>query len=70
MAASALPSRRPKTGWNGEVTRVFSGVLNAKCRSKSRIGSLTPAFSGAQRTAEWLRNPYMLPGPKEGGMAT
>ena len=64
MAASPLPSRGPKRGQNCYVTPLFSGVPNAKHGEKFRSGCLTPAFSGAQKRAELLRNPSILGGPQ------
>ena len=40
----------------------FSGVPNAKRGEKIRSGYLSPAFSGAQNTAESLRSPCILRG--------
>ena len=34
------------------------------------MGYITPAFSGAQERAEWLRNPCILGGPPEKGTKT
>ena len=39
------------------------GVPNAKRGEKFRSGYLTPAFSGAQKRAEVLRNPCILEVP-------
>ena len=64
MAASALPSRGPKRGRNCYVTLAFSGVPKAKRGENIKIGCLTPAFSGAQKRAELLRNPCILRGPQ------
>ena len=69
VATSAMPSRGPKRGQNCYVIPACSGILNAKRREKMRSGYLTPAFSGAQKKAELLRNPCILgdPQPKARG---
>ena len=60
---AALPlSRGPKRGRNCYVSPALSGVPNAKRGEKIRSGCLTPAFSGAQKRAELLRNPCILRG--------
>ena len=64
LADSPLPSTGSKREWNCYATATFSGVPNAKRRHKIRIGSLTPAFSGAQKWAELLRNPCFIGGPQ------
>ena len=53
-----------KRGQNCYITPAFSGVPNAKCGEKIKSGCLTPAFSGAQKRAELLRNPCILGGPQ------
>ena len=52
-----MPSRGSKRGRNRYVTRAFSGVPTAKRGEKIRIGHLTRACSGAQKTAELPQNP-------------
>ena len=64
MAAPPLPSLGPKRGRNCYVTSTFSGIPNAKRGEKIRSGYLTPAFSGAQKRAEVLRNPCILGDPQ------
>ena len=66
MATSPLPSRGPKRGLNCYATPAFLGVPNAKRGDKIRSSYLTPAFSGGQKRAEMLRNPYILEGPQRG----
>ena len=63
MATSPLPSWGPKRGRNCYVTPAFLGLPNAKLGEKIRSGYPTLAFSGAQKRAELLHNPYMLGGP-------
>ena len=63
MATSPLPPWGPKRGRNCYVTPAFLGLPNAKLGEKIRSGYPTLAFSGAQKRAELLRNPYMLQGP-------
>ena len=63
VATSLLPSQGPRRGGTCYVTLAFSGVLNAKRRGKYRSGYLTPAFSGAHKRAEMLRNPCILEVP-------
>ena len=53
VAASPPPSRRPKRGWNCDITPAFSGIPNK-----------------GERNQKWLPHPYLLGGPKEGGIAT
>ena len=64
VATSPLPSQGFKRRRNCYVTRAFSGIPNAKLGEKIRSGSLTPAFSGAQKKAELLRNPCILGDPQ------
>ena len=64
MTTSPLPFRGPKRGQNCYVTPTFSGIPNAKRGDKIRSGYLTPAFSGAQKRAELLRNPCVLGDPQ------
>ena len=64
MATSPLPSLGPKRGRNCYVTPAFSGIPNAKLEDKTTSGYLTLAFSGAQKKAELLRNPYILGDPQ------
>ena len=64
MATSTLPSRGPKRGRNSYVIPAFSGVPNVKRGEKIRSGYLNPAFSGAQKRAKFLRNPYILRAPQ------
>ena len=67
--------RGPKRGRNCYVTPAFSGVPNAKRGeqnqkwsptkgNKIRSGSLTPAFSRAQKRAVMLRHPCILGDPQ------
>ena len=65
LPASPLPCRGPKRGWNFYVTPTFLRV--PRRRDKIRIGSLTPAFSGARKRVEWLRNPCVLEGAQKKG---
>ena len=65
VAASPMPSQRPKRGRKCYVTLAFSGVPNKG--DKIRSGCLTLAFSGAQKRAELLRNPYVPGGPQQRG---
>ena len=67
VAASSLPSRGPTSGRNCYATPAFSRVPNAKRGDKIRSGYLTPAFSGAHKWAELLRNPCILKGPQSKG---
>ena len=67
MAASPLPSWGPKRGRNCDVIPAFSGVPNAKRGDNIRSGCLTFAFSRGQHWAEWLRNTYVLGGPRKKG---
>ena len=60
VAASPLPSREPKRGWNCYATPVFSGIRN-KGNEITR-GYLTPAFSRAKKRVELLCNPCILRG--------
>ena len=64
MATSPLPSRGPKRGRNYHITLAFSGVPNAKLAVKMRKGSLSPAFSGAQKKAALLYNHCILRVPQ------
>ena len=64
VAASPLPSRGPTSGRNCYITLAFSGV--PKQRDKIKSGYLTPAFSGAHKWAELLRNPSFSGVPKQG----
>ena len=64
VAASPLPSHGPKRGRNCDVIPALSGVPNANRGEKIRRGCLTPAFSRAQKRAEWLRHPWILGGPQ------
>ena len=66
MATSPLASRWPRIGRNCYVTHAFPGVLNAKRGEYIASGYLTAAFSGHQKRAELLRNPYILWGPTMG----
>ena len=52
LAASAMPSRGPKSGWKCYVTPAFSGVPNK-----------------GEQNQNWLPQPCLLAGPKEGGSA-
>ena len=67
MAASPLPCRGAKRGWDCYATPAFPGVPNAKRGDKIRSGCLTPAFSQSQKTAELLHNPCILGGGGRGG---
>ena len=62
LAASSLPSQGPKRGRNCYVTPAFSGIPNAKRGDKFKCGCLNPAFSGAQKRAELVRNTCILQG--------
>ena len=62
--ATSFPSSGPRRGRNSYVTLALSGVPNAKRGEKIRIGYLTLAFSGVQKKAELLSNPYLLGGPQ------
>ena len=64
VATSHVRSWGPRTGRMWYVTPAFSGPPNAKRGEKIRVGYRTPAFSGAKRRAEVLRNPCILGGPK------
>ena len=64
MATSPLPSLGPKRGQNCYVSPAFLGVPNAKRGDKIRSEYLTPAFSGAEKRAEVLRDPCMLGDPQ------
>ena len=68
VATSPLPSRGHKRGRNCYVTPAFSGVPIAKRGDKIQTGCLTPAFLGAQKGAELLRNTCILgvPNAKRG----
>ena len=68
MATSPLPSQGPTRRRNCYAPRAFSWLSHAKKREKIRSGYLTPAFSGAYKTAQLLRNPCILrvPNPKNG----
>ena len=55
QATSPLPSQGPTNGWNCYVIPAFSEV--PRTEDKIRIGYLTPAFLGAHKWAELLRNP-------------
>ena len=59
-----MPSQEPKRGQKCYVTPACSGIPNAKRREKMRSGYLTPAFSGALKMAELLRNPRILGHPQ------
>ena len=63
VVASPLPSLGPTSGRQCYTTRTFSEV--PKQGNKIRHGCLTPAFSGAHKWAEVLRNPYILRGPQK-----
>ena len=63
-APQSLLSRGPTRGWNRYVTPAFSGVPSKG--DKIRSGCLTPAFSGAHKSAELLCNPCILGGPSKG----
>ena len=54
VAASPMPSLRPKRGQISYITIVFSGVPNKG--DKMRSGCLTPAFSWAHKRADFLPN--------------
>ena len=64
VATSLLPSRGPKRGRKCYVTPAFLAVPNTKRGEKLISGCLTPAFSGAQKRVEVLRNPCILGGPQ------
>ena len=64
MATSPWPSRGRKKGHNDYVTPAFWEIPNAKRGEKIIRAYLTPAFSGAQKRAELLRNPCILGGPE------
>ena len=64
MATSPVHSRGPKRGHNCYIIPAFSRIPNAKRGEKMRSGYLTPAFSGAQKRAELLRNPCILGYPQ------
>ena len=68
MAVSPLPSWGPKRGRNHYATPAFSGVPNAKHGEEIRTSCLTPAFSGAQKWAEFYITPAFLgvPNAKRG----
>ena len=68
VAASPLPSRRPKEGRNAMPPLHSRGSPTKG--SKIRSGCLTPAFSGAQKRAEMLRHPYMFGCPQSQGRGT
>ena len=48
----------PKKGRKWYVTPAISGVPNTKRGDTIRSGYVTPAFSGAQKRAAWLQNPF------------
>ena len=54
----------PKEGGNATSSLHSAGSPTPSIRSKIRSGYVTLAFSGAQRRAEMLRNPYVLGGPQ------
>ena len=64
MPTSPLPSPERRRGRKCYVTSAFPGVPGEKRREKIKSGYLTPAFSGAQKRAEVLRNPCILGGPQ------
>ena len=64
MTTPPLPLRGPKSRRNCYVAPAFSGIPNAKRGDKIRSGYLTPAFSGAQKRAELVRNPCILGDPQ------
>ena len=64
VATSPLPSQGPKGGRNCYVTPAFSWVPNTKPGDQFKSGYPNPAFLGAQKRAELLRNPYILGGPQ------
>ena len=49
----------------GYIAPAFSGVPSKG--DKIRSGNITPAFLGAHKWAELLRNPCVLAGPKKSG---
>ena len=65
MASSAMPSQRLSRGPKCYITRAFSRVPNTTCREKITIGYLTLVFSGAQKRAQLLCNPYILGGHQQ-----
>ena len=65
VATSPLPSRRPRRGWLCYVTPAFYGV--PRIGDKIKSGHITPAFSGAHKWAEYLRNPCVLRGSQKRG---
>ena len=62
-ATSPRLSLRPIRGQNWYATPAFSWVPNTKHADKIRNGYLNPAFSGAEKRAELLRNPHILGRP-------
>ena len=60
-----MSSQGPIRGPNCYVTLAFSGFPHIKNGNKIRSGYLTPAFSGAQKRAQLLRNPCILGGPQQ-----
>ena len=64
VTTSPLHSRGPKRGRNCYVNPAFSGIPKTGYKFKSDY--LTPAFLGAQKRAELLRNPCVLGGPQKG----
>ena len=63
VATSRLPSWGPKRGRKCYGTPAFSGIPQSK-GDEIRIGSFNPAFLGAQKRAELVRNPCILGGPQ------
>ena len=69
LAATPLSSRGRIRGQKCYVSRVFSGKPKQRGKPKQTniIGSLTPAFPGAQKRAEVLHNPFVLGDPQTKG---
>ena len=65
LATSPLSSWGPKGGRYCYVTLACSGVPQKGGQNQN--WHVTPAFSGAQKRAELLRNPCVLGGAQKGG---
>ena len=53
------------TPTQGATQQSVDWIPNAGLEDKFRCGCLTPTFSGAQKRAELLRNPYFLGDPQK-----
>ena len=65
LAASTMPSRRPKSG--PKATSALHSRWSPTTRNKMTIGCLSHAFSGAQKWADLLTHIFILSAPQHRG---